>query len=353
MTCDPIQRPLTDVAKRRPVYALMMFPDDLQQQTGLTPVPTIDEDPPPVRQALPAIRPHPVRAGPARPGTRDVDAPTTRCSTSAAPRGSSGSASGSPIGRTRALGGARRCRDLADRRPAIRSRWWLERRRRPRWSRGRSSSTACASSCGRPTRARSGSSRSTPRCCRGCGTQVAVRAGGRSAAGRPPPVRLHRARDAGDGRRGRERHPRGRVAPDRRLGAPQRRAVRAGRSADPLDRRRRRGLHGARGPTRSTLRRDRPRPTELRPRAGSPAPWRIEDDLPRLLGGLRPGPRTRRVRAADGAHAPASGPTGWPTIVPTRSAGRRAAVDAGDLGLATADGRVLELGAFARTSGRA
>jgi hypothetical protein len=40
VTCDPIPRPLPDVAKRRPVYALMMFPDDLQQQTGLKRVPT-------------------------------------------------------------------------------------------------------------------------------------------------------------------------------------------------------------------------------------------------------------------------------------------------------------------------
>ena len=40
VTCDPIPKPLTDVVKKRPVYALMMFPDSLRQQTGLTPVPT-------------------------------------------------------------------------------------------------------------------------------------------------------------------------------------------------------------------------------------------------------------------------------------------------------------------------
>lgn len=39
VTCDPVERLLTDVAKRRPVYALMAFGDSLPAQTGLTPVP--------------------------------------------------------------------------------------------------------------------------------------------------------------------------------------------------------------------------------------------------------------------------------------------------------------------------
>ncbi|OGO56110.1 MAG: hypothetical protein A2Z32_11460 [Chloroflexi bacterium RBG_16_69_14] len=41
VTCDlPIPRPLTDVVKRRPVYALVMFPKDLRRQTGLDPIQT-------------------------------------------------------------------------------------------------------------------------------------------------------------------------------------------------------------------------------------------------------------------------------------------------------------------------
>jgi hypothetical protein len=39
VTCDAVERPLTDVAKRRPVYALMVFPESLRAQTGLDPVP--------------------------------------------------------------------------------------------------------------------------------------------------------------------------------------------------------------------------------------------------------------------------------------------------------------------------
>ena len=38
VTCDRPQLPLTEVAKVRPVYGLMMFPDSLQRTTGLTPV---------------------------------------------------------------------------------------------------------------------------------------------------------------------------------------------------------------------------------------------------------------------------------------------------------------------------
>ena len=39
-------------------------------------------------------------------------------------------------------------------------------------------------------------------------------------------------------------------------------------SADPLDRRRRRGVHRTRGPARPTVRRDRARPAVVRPRSG-------------------------------------------------------------------------------------
>jgi hypothetical protein len=39
VTCDPVERPLTDVARRRPVYALMVQDQDLQSSTGLVPVP--------------------------------------------------------------------------------------------------------------------------------------------------------------------------------------------------------------------------------------------------------------------------------------------------------------------------
>ena len=40
VTCDPLPKPLTAVAKTRPVYALMMFPADLRERTGLDPIPT-------------------------------------------------------------------------------------------------------------------------------------------------------------------------------------------------------------------------------------------------------------------------------------------------------------------------
>lgn len=38
VVCDPVPKPLTDVVKERPVYALQMFPESIQQQTGLVPV---------------------------------------------------------------------------------------------------------------------------------------------------------------------------------------------------------------------------------------------------------------------------------------------------------------------------
>jgi hypothetical protein len=38
VVCDPVPKPLTEVAKQRPVYALQMFPDDVLKSTGLAPV---------------------------------------------------------------------------------------------------------------------------------------------------------------------------------------------------------------------------------------------------------------------------------------------------------------------------
>jgi Protein of unknown function (DUF2723) len=37
--CDPVPKPLTEVVKTRPVYALQMFPDDVLRSTGLVPEP--------------------------------------------------------------------------------------------------------------------------------------------------------------------------------------------------------------------------------------------------------------------------------------------------------------------------
>jgi 4-amino-4-deoxy-L-arabinose transferase-like glycosyltransferase len=39
VTCDPVERPLIDVVKRRPVYALLVVDDSIQEWTGLVPVP--------------------------------------------------------------------------------------------------------------------------------------------------------------------------------------------------------------------------------------------------------------------------------------------------------------------------
>ncbi len=39
VTCDPVERPLIEVARRRPVFALMVHDDSLAAMTGLTPVP--------------------------------------------------------------------------------------------------------------------------------------------------------------------------------------------------------------------------------------------------------------------------------------------------------------------------
>jgi hypothetical protein len=39
VTCDPVERPLTEVARRRPVFALLVHDESLAEATGLTPVP--------------------------------------------------------------------------------------------------------------------------------------------------------------------------------------------------------------------------------------------------------------------------------------------------------------------------
>jgi len=39
VTCDTPVWPLTEAAKTRPIYALMMFPESIHAQTGLTAVP--------------------------------------------------------------------------------------------------------------------------------------------------------------------------------------------------------------------------------------------------------------------------------------------------------------------------
>ena len=39
VTCDTVERPLTDVVQRRPVYALMVVDQNLAEITGLTPIP--------------------------------------------------------------------------------------------------------------------------------------------------------------------------------------------------------------------------------------------------------------------------------------------------------------------------
>jgi hypothetical protein len=39
VTCDPVERPLTDVARRRPVFALMVVDQVIAARTGLVPIP--------------------------------------------------------------------------------------------------------------------------------------------------------------------------------------------------------------------------------------------------------------------------------------------------------------------------
>jgi len=42
VTCDPVERPLIDVARRRPVFALLVNDGTIEKQTGLVPVPVQD-----------------------------------------------------------------------------------------------------------------------------------------------------------------------------------------------------------------------------------------------------------------------------------------------------------------------
>ena len=91
VTCDEPAWPLTEAAKTRPVYGLMVFPESLRAQTGLTPV-AGGHDQAAVGQALPGARPGALPAGPRRDALRWR--PGTSCSTSAGAPGSSDSATG-------------------------------------------------------------------------------------------------------------------------------------------------------------------------------------------------------------------------------------------------------------------
>ena len=105
-------------------------------------------------------------------------------------------------------------------------------------------------------------------------------------AGGPLAVRVH-GRGVARLREGwRPGRPRGFVAARRRLGAPERGAVRPRRGPDPLARRGRPGLRPTRAPARQPLRRRRPRPAQLRARER------------RLADRGAPGPPARRPRGA-------------------------------------------------------
>lgn len=82
-------------------------------------------------------------------------------------------------------------------------------------------------------------------------------------------------------------------------------------------------------------------------------PWRLEDDLPRLLDAtaavLEPGGFVLLT-----AHTPGFEADRLAHLIEAMPrSGRPLAVERGELALATADGRALELGAFARTTGAA
>lgn len=81
-------------------------------------------------------------------------------------------------------------------------------------------------------------------------------------------------------------------------------------------------------------------------------PWRLEEDLPRLLAACG------RVIEPDGfvlltAHTPGFEADRLAGLVNDHLGSTRGSIQGGDLAAATADGRVLELGAFARTAGGA
>ena len=68
VTCDPVERPLTDVVRRRPVYALLVNDGTIKQMTGLDsgPGPAVHAA---VGAALPGARPHALPPGARRPGS--------------------------------------------------------------------------------------------------------------------------------------------------------------------------------------------------------------------------------------------------------------------------------------------
>ena len=178
----------------------------------------------------------------------------------------------------------------------------------------------------RPDRRRTGRPvPGAPRACSpGCGPRVARRA----AAGRPPAV-LHLFAYTGLATlamadAGAAADPRRCLEADRRLGAPQRRAVRPCR----VDR------SAGSSTTRSASPSARPDAVGATPgivldpptygHGPGARPWRLEEDLPRLLDGLRPGDRARWLRAPDGAHARLRRRAADPAASTTISAGRAA-----------------------------
>jgi 23S rRNA (cytosine1962-C5)-methyltransferase len=81
-------------------------------------------------------------------------------------------------------------------------------------------------------------------------------------------------------------------------------------------------------------------------------PWRLEEDMERLLAACD------RVIEPDGfllvtAHTPGYGAGRLGDVVGASLRSTRGDIEGGDLGVSTADGRVLELGSFARTTGGA
>ena len=98
VTCDPVERPLTDVAQRRPIYALMIVTGSGRAATGLTPI-AVGTTSAAIGQALPRVQPSAVPAGAQRRSALRTWAPTTRCSTWATAPDSNGSGRVSRTGR--------------------------------------------------------------------------------------------------------------------------------------------------------------------------------------------------------------------------------------------------------------
>ena len=222
-------------ARRRPVFALMVVDDRLAEITKLTPVPVGRIELPwgqrypadSTRRSTGCTRPTRCRDGAGIGSGRGHG-----CSTSVGRPGSSGSGSASSTGRRR----GRSARALEP------DRWLAADLRFERdrgWSgpaaaatiRGRSSSTGSRSSCERPRPARSACSPSTPRCCRGCASGSASACGGGRAGRCSTSSPTRDSRRSPSPRPGAAVDARRRVAPDRDLGAPQRRAIRPRRPA--------------------------------------------------------------------------------------------------------------------------